>query len=455
MRDLLMPRSADSLPRRELLRIGALSLFGAAGNASVRGWSASAAESSAQTTAHANERRCIFILLQGGPSHLDLWDLKPQAPAEIRGPFQPIDTTVGGLQIGELLPRTATVAQHLALVRSVEHRFANHIAGTYITLTGSNDQPDQDREAHGDDFPGPGAVLNYLERSPGRVPASVSLPNWLSIPGPSNRMPGQYGGFLGSVRDPFLISGEPQQADFKPLSLSLPEGFTLGRMESRWSLLGELERATRRLEDAAIATHDRLCQSAYELLVDPRVREALDLSREPQESRERYGMSKIGQSLLLARRLSEAGVPLVAYNAFNQEWDTHGGLEGRYNDLVPRMDQAFAALVDDLAQRGLLDQTLVINTGEFGRTPVINGDAGRDHWPHAYTTVLAGGGIRGGQVFGASDPRGAYVAGHAVSPADILATMWHVLGIDPQTELRDRLHRPIALSRGRVIHELL
>lgn len=446
------------LPRRELLRVGALSLFGAVTHGSVSAGDLAAATSAAtasESPSIGRPRKCIFILLQGGPSHLDLWDLKPDAPAEIRGPFKPIETSVPGLQIGELLPQTTRVANHLALVRSVEHRFANHIAGTYITLTGSNDQPDQDREAHADDFPGPGAVLNYLESQPTRVPASVSLPTWLSIPGPSNRMPGQYGGFLGGIRDPFLISGEPHKSDFKPLSLSLPDGFGLERMQSRWSLLGELERATRRLEDQAIVTHDRLSQSAYELLIDPRVREALDLSREPQASRERYGMSKIGQSLLLARRLVEAGVQFVAYNAFNQEWDTHGGLVGRYREIIPPMDQSYSALIGDLAARGLLDDTLVINTGEFGRTPIINKDAGRDHWPHAYTTVLAGGGVRGGQVFGSSDPRGAYVASQAISPADILATMWHQLGIDPATELRDRLNRPMALTKGRVISELL
>ncbi|MBL9125980.1 MAG: DUF1501 domain-containing protein [Planctomycetaceae bacterium] len=457
-----MPPSADHLPRREILRIGALSVLGAAVRGTgcpspLQAGDAPGASPAVGDAGNASRRpaKCIFILLQGGPSHLDLWDLKPEAPAEIRGPFQSIDTTVPGLRLGELLPLTAQVANHLAVVRSVEHRFANHIAGTYITLTGSEDQPDQDREAHADDFPGPGAVLNYLERQPTRVPASVSLPTWLSIPGPSNRMPGQYGGFLGGVRDPFLISGEPQQADFKPLSLSLPDGFGLERMQSRWSLLGELERATRRLEDQSIVTHDRLSQSAYELLIDPRVREALDLSREPQPARERYGMTKIGQSLLLARRLVEAGVQFVAYNAFNQEWDTHGGLIGRYRELIPGLDRAYSALVGDLAERGMLDETLVVNTGEFGRTPLINKDAGRDHWPHAYSTVLAGGGVRGGQVYGASDPRGAYVASQAVSPADLLATMWHQMGIDPQTELRDRLNRPMPLSRGRVVHELL
>jgi len=185
------------------------------------------------------------------------------------------------------------------------------------------------------------------------------------------------------------------------------------------------------------------------------VRDALDLSKEPAESRDRYGRTKLGQSLLLARRLVEAGVQFVAYNAFNQEWDTHGGLIGRYKQLVPPMDQAYSALVEDLVARGMLDSTLVINTGEFGRTPIINNLNGRDHWPSAYSTVMCGGGIRGGQVYGASDKKGAYVANQPVAPADVLATMWQLLGIAPYTELRDRLNRPQVLSRGRVVEGLL
>jgi uncharacterized protein (DUF1501 family) len=194
---------------------------------------------------------------------------------------------------------------------------------------------------------------------------------------------------------------------------------------------------------------------ALNLLTSPAARQAFDLSREPDAVRERYGRTRIGQSLLLARRLVESGVRLVSYNAFNQEWDTHGGLHGRYQKIVPPMDQAFAALVSDLAERGLLEQTLVISAGEFGRTPIVNKDAGRDHWPSAYSTVLAGGGIAGGLVYGASDKRGAFVARDPVSPADLLATMWRQLGIAPHTELRDRLGRPHALSAGRVVQGLL
>ena len=440
--------------RREILRIGGLSLFGAALGSSAVTSSPALAGTSSPPTIEPRAKNCIFILLQGGPSHIDLWDPKPEAPVEVRGPFTTIETGTPGVRFGELLPRTAKLMRHLAVIRSMEHNFNNHIAGTYVTLTGSNDQPNQDREAKNEDFPGPGAVLNYLKPST-NVPRSVSLPTWLSIPGPSNRMPGQYGGFLGAVKDPFLITGEPHKPGFKPLSLTLPDDFSPDRMESRWGLLSQLNATTRYLEDQATRTHDRLSQSAYELLVDARVRDALDLSKEQAESRDRYGRTKLGQSLLLARRLVEACVQFVAYNAFNQEWDTHGGLIGRYKQLVPPMDQAYSALVEDLAARGMLDSTLVINTGEFGRTPIINNLNGRDHWPSAYSTVLCGGGIRGGQVYGASDKKGAYVANQPVAPADVLATMWQQLGIAPDAELRDRLNRPQVLSRGRVVEGLL
>lgn len=400
-------------------------------------------------------RSCIFILLQGGPSHHDLWDPKPEASREIAGPFETIATKSTGVCFGELLEKTATISDKLCVIRSMTHNFNNHIAGTYIALTGSTNQPNADREAHADDFPGPGAVLNYLERDVPKVPRSVSLPTWLSIPGPSNRMPGQYGGFLGSVHDPFLIEGDPSEKEYRPLSLDWNNGNSAGRMSERISLAARLDAAARLLEKELGERYDHLRQSAYDLVVDGRVRQALDVASEPEAVRSRYGQTKIGQSLLVARRLIEAGVQFVSYNAFNQEWDTHGGLKGRYKQIVPPMDQAFAALVGDLAERGLLETTLVVNTGEFGRTPRINKDAGRDHWPNAYSMALAGGGFRGGIVHGLSDHHGAEVLESPVAPGDVLATLWRQLGIDPATDLRDRLNRPMRLSNGRVLHELL
>ncbi len=433
------------LNRRELLRLGALSVF-SAGLAPLV---------SANAPSSKRAGRCIFLFLQGGPSHVDLWDPKPNAPAEVRGPFQTIATALPGVRFGELLPHHAAVADKLAIVRSMTHRFTNHIAGTYITLTGSTNQPDADREAKGDDFPGPAAILNYLERTPSGVPASVSLPNWLSIPGPSNRMPGQYGGLLGTACDPFLIAGEPQQPDFRPLALTLPGDLAPDRVRGREGLREQLDQAARRLEVRGAAAHDRLTQAALQLVTDPRVREAVDLGRESDRVRDRYGRTKIGQSLLLARRLIEAGVRYVGCNEFNQTWDTHGDLTKRYKSIVPPMDQAFAALVEDLAVRGLLSETLVINAGEFGRTPTVNKDGGRDHWPRTYSAILAGGGVRGGQVYGSSDSRGSDVADLPVSPADLLATLWTCLGVDTATELHDRQDRPFTLCSGRVPAGLL
>lgn len=434
------------LGRRELLRIGAVSVCGAAAGIAGRAMAEPPLRS---------RKSCIFILLQGGPSHHDLWDPKPEASAEVRGPFQTIATNLSGVRFGELLPETAKVADKLAIIRSMTHKFTNHIAGTYIALTGSTNQPDQDREAHGDDFPGPAAVLNHLEKNPGAIPRSISLPNWLSIPGPSNRMPGQYAGFLGSVKDPFLVEGDPSKTNFQPLSLKLPDGLGRARVRDRLSLAEQLDQSADYLDQELKSRHDHLRQSAYDLVIDGRFRAALDLSRESKSTREHYGRDKFGQSLLLARRLIEAGVQFVGVNEFNQKWDTHGGLLGRYKEIVPPLDRAYSALIADLDERGLLADTLVVNSGEFGRTPVMNKDGGRDHWPNVYSAVLAGGGIRGGLVHGASDNKGAEVAASAVSPADLLATMWRVLSISLSTQLYDRLNRPHALSNGRVISELL
>ncbi len=401
------------------------------------------------------KRRCIFIMLQGGPSHLELWDPKPAAPDEIRGPMSTIATRIVGEPFGESIPRMAEIADRLTVIRSMTHKFTNHIAGTYITLTGSENQPDRDREAHSDDFPGPGAILNHLPGPPPQVPRSVALPNWLSIPGPSNRMPGQYGGMLGSVADPFLIEGDPSRPDFDPLSLRLTQGVTRERLTRRRTLLEEVDRMRRQFEGELNQRYDRLRQSAYDMVMDGRVRRALDLTEEPAELRDQYGRNKLGQSLLLARRLIEAGVQFVGYNDFNQKWDTHGQLLGRYRQIVPPLDQAFATLVADLERRGTLDETLVIMAGEFGRTPRINNQAGRDHWPNAYSTVLAGGGVQRGCILGKTDAHGAEVTEGRVAPADLLATMWHLMGIDPQTIIRDRLDRPHPVSSGRVVREIL
>jgi hypothetical protein len=437
------------LSRRHWLQLGGLSLLT---STLPKG---AIAEPASGAVPRAFARRCIFIMLQGGPSHLELWDPKPQASEEVRGPLGTISTAIPGIAFGELIPRMAGLADRLTVIRSMTHQFTNHIAGTYITLTGSENQPDRDREAHADDFPGPGAVLNYLPGPTLKVPRSVSLPNWLSIPGPSNRMPGQYGGMLGAAYDPFLIEGDPNRADYDPLSLHLTQGMTVKRLETRLTLLQQVDRLSRQLEGEMNQRYDRLQQSAFDLVADGRVRRALDVAQESDAVRNQYGRDKFGQSLLLARRLIEAGVTFVAYNDFNQKWDTHGDLLRRYRQIIPPLDQAFSALVEDLQQRGLLDETLVVLTGEFGRTPRINDLAGRDHWPNAYSSVMCGGGFRPGVVHGTTDAHGAEVIEGRVAPADVLATMWHQLGVSPTTVFHDRLERPHPISSGRVLHEML
>lgn len=441
---------SSQFARREVIRIGALSIFASAAPAS-RSWGG---ENSLKSEPRP-KKSCIFLLLQGGPSHIDLWDPKPDASAEVRGPFQSVATKLSGVRFGELLKNSARIADKLCVIRSMTHRFSNHIAGTYIALTGSENQPDQDREAHIDDFPGPGAILNYLQQGVGKVPRAVSLPNWLSIPGPSNRMPGQYGGFIGSLYDPFVIKGDPNHKNYNPLSLALAKEMTPQRVKSRMSLSRQLDFAARMLEGELKEKQDHLLQNAYEIVIDGRVRRALDLSLESEKTRNQYGRSKYGQSLLIARRLVEAGVQFVSYNAFNQEWDTHGGLEGRYKQLIPQMEQGFCALVEDLEDRGMLDSTLVVNSGEFGRTPKMNGTGGRDHWPMAYSNVVAGGGFKRGFVYGQSDNKGGEVLEGRVRPKDLLATIWHLLGIDHGKEIRDRLNRPHQISDGRIVRELI
>jgi hypothetical protein len=431
--------------RRDWLKLGALSLFAGA----------SGRFAEAQSLPVPNDLQCIFIMLQGGPSHLELWDPKPLASEEVRGPFRTISTALPGVAFGELIPHMASIADRLTVIRSMTHQFTNHIAGTYITLTGSENQQDRDREAQGEDFPGPGALLNYLPGPPPTVPRSVSLPNWLSIPGPSNRMPGQYGGMIGSVYDPFLIEGDPNRDDYDPLALKLDRGMTVERMSERLSLLQQVDHMRRQLEQDVARRYDRLQDSAYHLVMDGRVRDALDLSRESAANRDRYGRNKFGQSLLVARRLIEAGVKFIGYNDFNQKWDTHGQLAPRYRHIVPELDQGFSTLIEDLDARGMLDNTIVVLAGEFGRTPRINDLAGRDHWPNAYSNVVAGGKFQRGCVYGQSDAHGAEVLEGRVAPADLLATIWSQLGVAPDTIFRDRLDRPHMISSGQVITELL
>lgn len=388
------------LNRRGALRIGALSI----GTALMPKWALAGTES-----VEARETSCIFVLLQGGPSHIDLWDPKPNAGSDVRGPFAPQQTNVPDVWFTEMVPGMASQADRLAVIRSMTHPFANHIAGTYIALTGSYNQQDRDREAHGDDFPGPGPILQHVRPRESAIPVSISLPNWLSIPGPSNRMPGQYGGFLGSVLDPFVLEGNPETAGYDPLGLQGGSSIPIERLSDRRSLLEHLDHSRRWLDREISRSQDRYMISAMELVSSDAFRGALDLSRETDAVRDRYGRNRLGQSFLLARRLIEVGVRWISVNEFNQTWDTHGDLERRYQQIVPPLDRAYSALVADLHERGLNENCVVALGGEFGRTPKINDQAGRDHWPNAYSYLLSGGRVQGGRVWGATDASGSAV----------------------------------------------
>lgn len=405
--------------------------------------------------------------------------MKPTAPAEFRGEFRPISTSVPGLEICEHFPRLARQAHRLSIIRSMTHRDVNHTTATHEILTGKPIP----RVGGGDfreDWPHYGAVLSRLRPGlrqsalPPYVQMRPELPD--AAPRFVESSHGQGGGWMGPNFEPMTIDENPALADYRPAALSLPDGLTLERLGGRRALSDSLEDARRRLSPwlaqpipEAMAGH---YARAHNLLNDRKSLEAFDLTREDPKLRERYGMNPHGQSVLQARRLVEAGVPIVTafwpndgITNVSVYWDTHNrnfiDLKSR---LMPPADQAFDALLDDLQGRGMLDDTLVIWSGEFGRTPRVGqsvvggagaGRDGRDHWPHCFTTVLAGAGVRNGYVHGASDKYAAYPARDPVTSADLAATIYHLLGIDPATELRDALDRPLALSTGNIVHDLL
>ncbi len=399
----------------------------------------------------------IVILLSGGLGQHDSYDMKPDAPDGIRGEFKPIDTAVPGIRMCEHLPLLAARAHQLAIVRSMSHGEGNHLVAVHHVLTGHPSAPrgasDLDRVASRDDFPCYGAVLDKVRRGAEGVPSGVALPTRL-IEGPLT-WPGQDAGFLGPRHDPWQLRLDPNRPEAKDESLNLPEGLDSNRLHRRRHLMGQFAEAI-----PADAFADQR-ESALSLLCTGTVGRALDVEREDPRLVDRYGRHGFGKSLLLARRLIEAGVPVVqATMGIVQTWDTHVGNFPRLkNDLLPPLDRAVSALLDDLQSRGLLEETLVVMLGEFGRTPRIHplkpGDVpGRDHWPAVFPAVFAGGGVVGGQVIGKSDKLGAHPISKSFGPPDLAATVYHALGVDPATELRDRLGRPLRLCSGDVMTPL-
>ena len=412
-----------------------------------------ATASAGSSTVAPKARSVIVLFLSGGPSQLDMWDMKPDAPEEIRGTFRPIASNVPGIQICEHLPRMARIADKYAIVRSVTHEQSAHPAAAYWMMSGSpiaRPAPDASFLSRVD-RPHLGSVLSKLVGAPvPSMPPFVMVPEAMAPNGPERA--GQHAGFLGPSFDPYRINSDPNLDDYSPGVLAPPVELSASRLRGRRALLDRIE------PDEPSDDHgmDEFQSKAFDLLCSDTARRAFDIGLETDSTRDRYGRHSFGQSTLLARRMVEAGVRLVHVNWVRhddgkggQGYDTHGKhLSLAKDDLLPPTDAAFSSLVEDLDRRGLLDETLVVMMGEFGRTPRFNSAAGRDHWPHCFSVVMAGGGIKGGQVHGASDRSAAYPALDAVTPEDLLATIYHALGIDPQTIILDPLDRPFALANG-------
>jgi hypothetical protein len=452
--------------RRELIRLG----FGGLGLTLGGLWRAQAASLTLVTSRPV--KACILIFQYGGPSHLDTFDLKPDGPAEIRGEFRPIATSVPGIQVCEHLPKMARLMHKVAQVRSVSHQARLHDSASIHALTGRPlEGPDRELFApQPQTTPSYGGALTYLRRD-----EAIETPHAV-VPFPFRNVhpvPCQGAGFLGSAYDPLFVDVDATRKRYDIESLSLAPGIDQARADLRRRLLESID-------PKAHESHAFRNQyaKAHRLFGSKQLREAMDIEREPQSVRERYGFGPAavatgegggggngaemgiaremrGQNLLLARRLVEAGVPFVNVNDFKQQgqnWDAHFKCFNQHkNFLLPQADQSISALIEDLDARGLLDETLVVVMGEFGRTPKINGDGGRDHWPDCYTVLFAGGGVKGGSVYGASDRQGAYPSRDPVSPGDIAATIFWRFGFDPATEIYDQLQRPHRLATGEPI----
>jgi Protein of unknown function (DUF1501) len=446
------------ITRREYLHVGSLSLAGLTLPELLRGRAEAQPPAPAADSSFGQAKSCIVVFLFGAPAHQDIWDLKPLAASQYRGEFQPIASSVPGILVGEHIPRLAKSAHRYAIVRSVAHPDNTHTVAMHYMLTGHrHPQPNTNPRNQPTDFPTFGAVFNYLRRQPGRLPAGISLNSPANQVSANNHIfPGFFAGVIGNRYDPMFIADDPSAAVFRPFP-AVPAAET-PQFQTRATLRDHVERQYRGLGEVRERRDFELFfERAFNLISSPAARGAFDLTQESRAVRDRYGWNSFGQSLLLARRLVEANVPLVTVNWARNDayWDTHArNFSQLKNDLLPPFDLGFSALLDDLHQRGLLDETLVVCLGEFGRTPAINRDAGRDHWAACNSVVLAGGGVRGGRIHGASDRIAAYPAATPVSPGDLAATIYHALGVDLDLELRDTLGRPLALANGRPLFPL-
>jgi len=466
-------RSSASLNRRELLRLGGLPLLGMslsqvlAGQAIAENNEASGVRSSGS---FGKAKRCILLFMWGGPSQLETWDLKPDAPTEVRGEFKPISTNVPGIHISEHFPQLAQRTDKLCIVRSMTHTDVNHTSATHFLLTGQPPPPTTEKSLQWPHF---GATLSALGRNQGPLPSLIQMRP--KVPGDVPRFveqsQGQSAGWLGAAHDPFTIDQDPNHKDYAIPAMELSPELSIGRLEDRWNLLRKLNQQIDS-KGPLLDARDANSRKAFEILSSSASgKGAFDLTHEPDALRDRYGRNPHGQSVLQARRLVEQGVPLVTVFWPNDGiknvsvyWDTHSrNFIDHKERLMPVADQAFSALLDDLENRGMLEDTLVIWTGEFGRTPRVgqrNSDAGagadgRDHWPGCFSTVLAGGGFKGGYVYGKSDKHAAFPDENPVAPQDLIATVYHSLGVPTGQILPDTGGRPHFVRPGNTITDLL
>jgi hypothetical protein len=430
--------TCDGMSRRNFLRVGTLGLAGLALPDVLRSRARAAKAGEA-----VKDTAVIQIFLGGGPTHIDTYDLKPDAPKEFRGEFKPISTNIGGINICEVLTNQARVMDKLAIIRSMHHTTADHGSGTHWVMTGF---PSSGPLTRNNDRPSVGSIVSKL-----RGPNAPGVPSYVSIP----RSPqfGQ-GAYLGPGYNPFSIDGDPSQ-NFRVRNLDPAAGLDMGRLEDRRYLLSKLDRMDRKRDATGMMDGlDQFTQQAYQMVTGPAARKAFDLSKEDPRVRDRYGRTRVGQGCLLARRLVEAGVTFVTVSEGG--WDHHGQVFQSCRRQLPPVDAAVAGLVSDLYDRGLAEKVLVILWGEFGRTPRVNGGAGRDHWPGAMSAVVAGGGLKMGQVIGATTKKGESPIERPLRPEDLIQTAYHVLGMNPQHEFLNESGRPMpVLNAGSPISELI
>jgi hypothetical protein len=447
------------IDRRELIQVGFSGLLGVGLADVLNGGPAAAAARRSGPGA----KSAILVFMTGAPAHQDIWDIDMNRPTEYRGTARSIKTNVPGIEISEHLPMLAKQADRYSIVRSMHHETNVHEFGTHLMLTGMDRIPADARHfATRADWPAMGSIVSLARPSTNGLPAAVILPTYLNN---GYGFSGQTGGIMGSKYDPWVIDKDPSKLDFRVPDLQPGPGMTVERLENRRTLLGRIDRQRRDLDGVFVARQlSENQEKAFTTVTSPKTRDAFDLAKEPQEVRERYGMHMFGQSLLLSRRLVEAGVPLVQANMGHMNnWDTHSDNFGQLkNRLLPPFDRALSALLEDLSQRGLLEETMVIAVGEFGRTPKVGTDngggitngSGRDHWGGVFSAVWAGGGVQGGRIVGKSDAQAAFPDGQGYLPSDLGATVFTALGIDPRGEYHDLQHRPFPINAGSVIAPL-